>query len=380
MALEIRSASAPRDFTRFVDLPYRLYAGDPVWVPLLKDDTRLLFDRAKNPFFQHAEVEPFLAWRDGRVVGRIAAIDNRAHNEFHHDRVGFFGFFECEDDPEAAQALFDAAEKWTFARGKDTLRGPMNFSTNDDCGSLIDGFATPPAIMMPHNPPYHARLYAAARFAKAKDLLAYWIPHDNPPERLVKGVELIKKRKGIVTRSMDMKRFSAEVDLIRLIYNDAWDKNWGFVPMTQPEIEHMAKQLKPVVDPELVVFAEIKGEPIGFALALPDFNIALKHMGGSLFPFGIFAMLWWQRKIHQARVLTLGIKHGYRASGVDALLIHELFLRCGRRGYPRGEFSWILEDNYAMRRPLEATGAIAYKTYRIYDRVVGLAGAGAKAP
>ena len=376
MALEIRSASAPKDFTRFVDLPYRLYKGDPVWVPLLKDDIRLLFDRAKNPFFQHAEVEPFLAWRDGRVVGRIAAIDNRAHNEFHHDRVGFFGFFECEDDPEAAQALFDAAERWISARGKDTLRGPMNFSTNDDCGSLIDGFATPPAIMTPHNPPYHARLYAAAGFAKAKDLLAYWIPHDNPPERLVKGVELIKKRKGIVTRSMDMKRFSAEVDLIRLIYNDAWDKNWGFVPMTQPEIEHMAKQLKPVVDPELVVFAEIKGEPIGFALALPDFNIALKHMGGSLFPFGIFAMLWWQRKIHQARVLTLGIKHGYRASGVDALLIHELFLRCGRRGYPRGEFSWILEDNYAMRRPLEATGAIAYKTYRIYDRPV----TGAKAP
>jgi GNAT superfamily N-acetyltransferase len=370
MALEIRSASEPKDFTRFVDLPYRLYRNDPTWVPLLKDDIRLLFDRVKNPFFDHAEAEPFLALRDGRVVGRIAAIDNRAHNEFHGDRVGFFGFFECEDDPEAAAALFDRAEEWVRAHGKDRLRGPMNFSTNDDCGSLIDGFSTPPTIMMPHNPPYHARLYEHAGFVKEKDLLAYWIPHDNPPERIVRGVELIRKRKAIVTRSMDMKRFDAEVDLIRDIYNSAWEKNWGFVPMTQKEIEHMAKQLKPVVDPEMVVFAEIAGKPIAFALGLPDFNIALKHAGGSLFPFGFLAILYWQRKIHQARVLTLGIKEGYRGLGIDALLIYEMFVRGHRRGYTKGEFSWILEDNYAMRRPLESTGAIAYKTYRVYERLV----------
>ena len=370
MALEIRPAHSPQDFTRFVELPYRLYRDDPVWVPLLKDDIRLLFNREKNPFFAHAEVEPFLALRDGRVVGRITAIENRAHNEFHEDKVGFFGFFECEDDPEAAQALFAASEAWLAARGRDTQRGPMNFSTNDDCGSLIDGFSTPPAIMMPHNPPYHARLYEAAGFVKAKDLIAYWIDHDNPPERLVRGVELIRKRKSIVTRSMDMKQFDRDVGLVRTIYNDAWEKNWGFVPMTQAEIEHMAKQLKPVVDPEMVVFAEIRGEPIGFALGLPDFNIALKHAGGSLFPFGFLAILWWQKKIHQARVLTLGIRKGYRASGVDALLIYEMFVRGRKQGYPRGEFSWILEDNYAMRRPLEATGAVAYKTYRVYDRPV----------
>jgi GNAT superfamily N-acetyltransferase len=370
MPLEIRSAGEPKDFTRFVDLPFHLYRNDPCWVPPLKSDVRLLFDRAKNPFFQHAEVEPFLAWRDGRVVGRITAIDNRAHNEFHEDKVGFFGFFECEDDPEAAQALFDRAEQWVAARGKDRLRGPMNFSTNDDCGSLVDGFDTPPAIMMPHNPPYHARLYEGARFVKEKDLLAYWLGHDNPPERIVRGAELIRKRKSIVTRSMDMKKFDSEVDLIRLIYNSAWEKNWGFIPMTQAEIEHMAKQLKPVVDPEMVVFAEVRGEPIGFVLGLPDFNVALKHMGGSLFPFGIFAMLYWQRKIHHCRVLTLGVKPGYRASGVDTLLYYEMFLRGHKQGYPGGEFSWVLEDNLAMRKPLESMGATAYKTYRVYDRVV----------
>jgi hypothetical protein len=370
MALEIRSATSKADFMRFVDLPFRLYKDDPVWVPPLKDDVRLLFNQAKNPFFQHGEVEPFLAWRDGRVVGRIAAIDNRAHNEFHGDQVGFFGFFECEDDPEAANALFAKATEWVRAHGRDTLRGPMNFSTNDDCGSLVDGFTTPPAIMMPHNPAYHRPLYEGAGFVKEKDLLAYWLPHDNPPERIVRGVELIKKRKQIVTRSMDMKRFDSEVELIREIYNSAWEKNWGFVPMTKAEIEHMAKQLKPVVDPEMVVFAEIDGQPIAFCLGLPDFNVALKHMGGEILPFGIFAMLWWKRKIHHCRVLTLGVVPGHRMSGVDTLLYHEMFLRGHRQGYHGGEFSWILEDNFAMRRPLEAMGATAYKTYRVYDRRV----------
>jgi hypothetical protein len=373
MALLIRPVRDPSDFTRFIDLPFRLYRDVPMWVPPLKSDVRGMFDRAKNPFFEHAEVESFLAVRDDRVVGRIAAIDNRAHNEFHEDRVGFFGFFECEEDPEAAGALFDAAEAWLAARGKDILRGPVNFSTNDDCGSLIDGFDTPPTIMMPHNLPYHARLYDAARFAKAKDLLAYWIGHDRPPERIARAVEIVRKRKGIVTRSLDMKRFDADVAIVREIYNDAWEKNWGFIPMTAAEFDHMAKQLKPVVHPGMVVFAEIKGEPVGFALGLPDFNIPLKHANGELFPFGFLKIWWYTRQIHQARVLTLGIKKGHRASGIDAILINEMFVRGHEYGYNKGEFSWILEDNLAMRRPLESTGAAAYKTYRIYERPIGRA-------
>lgn len=369
------------DFTRFLELPYRLYRDVPTWVPPLRSDTRLLFDRARNPFFEHATVESFLALAGDRVVGRISAIDNRAHNEFHGDRVGFFGFFECEDDADAARALFDAAAAWLAARGKDVLRGPMNFSTNDDCGSLIEGFDTPPTIMMPHNLPYHAGLYAAAGFAKAKDLIAYWMDAQEMPERIERAVDLVRRRKSIVTRPMDMKNFDRDVALIRSIYNDAWEKNWGFVPMTRAEIEHMARQLRPVVDPELVVFAEIRGETIGFGLGLPDFNVALKHAGGDLYPFGFLAILWHRRRIHRARVLTLGVKEGYRASGVDALLYHELFHRGHRRGYTRGEFSWILEDNLAMRRPLENMGAVVYKTYRVYDRpLAGAGGGGGGAP
>jgi GNAT superfamily N-acetyltransferase len=369
-ALRVEPVEDAKSFSRFVDLPYRLNKDDPNWVPLLKDDIKLLFNREKNPFFEHADVASFLVWRADRLVGRITAIDNHAHNEFHGDKVGFYGFFECENDPEAAQALFDAAERWLAGRGMDTMRGPMNFSTNDDCGCLIDGFDTPPTIMMPHNKPYHAELYAAAGFVKAKDLVAYWMEDAVPPERLVRGVELIKKRKNIVTRPMNMKNFDAEVDIIRDIYNSAWERNWGFIPMTAKELEHMAKQLKPVVDPELVVFAEVKGEPVAFALGLPDFNVALKHAGGSLLPFGLFAILWWQRRIHHARVLTLGIKPGYRTSGIDALLYYEMFVRGRARGYMKGEFSWVLEDNIAMRRPLENMGARVYKTYRIYDRPV----------
>ena len=346
-----------------------------MWVAPLKSDVRALFDRAKNPFFAHAGIECFLARHGERVVGRIVAIDNRAHNEFHGDRVGFFGFFECEDDPAAAKALFDAAAAWLAARGKDVLRGPMNFSTNDDCGSLIDGFDTPPAIMMPHNPAYHARLYQAGGFARAKDLVAYWYHGDALPERVVRGVELIRKRKGVTVRTIDMKNFERDVALIRTIYNDAWERNWGFVPMTEAEFDHLAAQLKPVVEPGLVVFAEIRGVPVGFGLGLPDFNMALKHAHGELFPFGFLAVLWHKRRIDRARILTLGVRAGYRASGLDALLISELFNRCVAMGINQGEFSWILEENIAMRRPLENIGARVYKTYRVYDRP--LAGAGA---
>jgi hypothetical protein len=370
MSLVVRPADSGSEFARFVDLPWRLYRNDPTWVPPLKADVRLLFDRAKNPFFEHAEVQPFLARKDGRVVGRIAAVANSAHNAFHEDQVGFFGCFECEDDPEAAKALFDAAEAWLAARGFDRMRGPMNFSTNDDCGSLVEGFTRPPSILMPHNPPYHARLYEAAGLAKAKDLIAYWFEGGGAPERLRRGVETIRKRRNFVVRQMDLKRFESEVGLIRSIYNSAWDKNWGFVPMTEHEIDHMAKQLRPIVVPELVLFAEVRGEPVAFALGLPNLNHALKQANGSLFPLGFLKIWWHSRHIHDVRVLTLGVKEGYRTSGVDALLYFELFERGAAKGYTHGEFSWILEDNLAMRRPLENMGAVPDKIYRVYERPV----------
>ncbi len=368
MALRVFPAAARRDLSRWIDLPWRLYRSDPLWVPPLKRDVRLLLDAKRNPFYAHAAAQPFLAERDGCAVGRIAAIANEAHNSFHGDNAGFFGFFECEDDEEAARALFDATGAWLAARGKETLVGPMNPSTNDDCGSLIAGFDTPPMILMPHNPPYHARLYEAGGFAKAKDLLAYFFDSTEVPERLARSIDALRRRSGITIRSIDMPRFGEEVERLREIYNGAWEKNWGFVPMTREEMDHMAAQLRPVVDPDFLLFAESEGRPIAFALALPDLNRALRHANGRLFPFGALAIWWHARSIRQLRVLTLGISRGHRASGADVLLYHELFTRAHRKGYTGGECSWILEDNAAMRLPLDRSGARVYKTYRIYER------------
>jgi hypothetical protein len=391
MAIDILPVESPRDLERFIDLPWRLYARDRVWVPPLRSDVRLMFDTRRNPFFAHASVQAFLAVGGGdgergerglagsgtngaakRVIGRIAAIDNRAHVDFHGENAGFFGFFECEDDREAADALFDAAARWLAPRGLSILRGPMSFSTNDECGSLIEGFDTPPSVLMPHNPPYYARLYDAAGFTKAKDLLAYDLPSEKTPERIARGVELIKKRRGFVVRSLRMSEWDAEIRRIWEIYNSAWEKNWGFVPMTWDEMAHMAKQLKPVVEPELVVFVEDAGTPVAFAIALPDLNQALRHANGRLFPFGAIAIWLKMRSIDSVRVITLGIREGFRASGIDTLLYDELFSRARKLGYARGELSWVLEDNLAIRTPLERAGARVRKVNRVYARRIAL--------
>jgi len=370
VSLRVRPADSPRDLARFVDLPWRLYKNDRAWVPPLKRDVKALFDRARNPFFAHGAVQPFFAERDGLAVGRVAAVVNAAHNDFHGDRVGFFGLFECEEDLDAARALFGAAEAWVAERGMDVLRGPMSFSTNDECGSLVEGFETPPAILMPHNAPHHRALYEAAGFEKEKDLLAYDVPTVEAPERIARVVEAIQSRSGAVIRTIDMRRFREEVDRIRAIYNSVWERNWGFVPMTREEMDYTAAQLRPVVDPELVLFAEIDRRPIAFALALPDLNEAIRHANGRLFPFGAIAIWWHARRIRRVRVLTLGIEREHRASGIDAVLYHELFARAKRRGYAGGECSWVLEDNVAMMRPIERLGGRVHKRYRIYDRAI----------
>ncbi|MBW8773318.1 MAG: N-acetyltransferase, partial [Gemmatimonadetes bacterium] len=227
--------STPGDLKQFIDLPYRILARDPKWVPPLRMEVGALLDKAKNPFFEHATAEYFLAARGGEVVGRIAASHNRLHNEIHRDKTGFFGFFECVDDQQVADALLKAADQWVRAQGLDTLRGPASFSVNDECGLLVDGFDTPNVVMMPHNPPYYQRLLEQAGFTNAKDLLAYEGGNaDHPvdtPERLKRAVQITLQRNGITLRKLDMKRFAAEVDLIKKIYNEAWEKNWGFVPM-----------------------------------------------------------------------------------------------------------------------------------------------------
>lgn len=364
----IREIAPGESIKPFIDVAWRFNAADPQWVPPLRMAVTKLLNRDKHPFHDHAEVAYFIAEHNGEVVGRIAAIVNHLHNEFHNERTGFFGFFECENDPETARQLISAASGWLRARDMDRMRGPMNFSTNEECGLLVDGFETPPMIMMPHNPPYYARLMDAAGLEKGKDLLAYWLDDPNPPERLVRGLERVLKRENTTIRSFDMKRFDAEVAAIKEVYNSAWSQNWGFVPMTDAEFAEMAKELKPVVDPDLCLIAEVAGEPIGFSLALPDLNQALKKLpNGKLFPFGIFKFLWAKRRLKGMRVLTLGFKPGYQHQGIGPAFYVKTLQIGSAKGYTYGEASWILEDNWDMRRPLEKMGGRAYKTYRIYE-------------
>ena len=370
MSLEVAPVAGGRDLRAFIAFPYRLFRGDPLWVPPLRRDVRTRLTPSKSPFFDHADAKHFMARRNGRVVGRISAVENRLHNEFHGDRVGFFGFFDAEDDPEAAAALFDAASAWLEPRGLEVMRGPASLSTNDEAGLLVDGYETPPVIMMPHNPPYYARLVEGAGFTKAMDLLAYEGTGTSLPERLVRATRITAERYGVSVRKLDIKRFTAEVELVKGLYNQAWDRNWGFVPMTDREIEHLAKEFRPVVVPDLVLFAEREGQPIGFVLALPDLNVALKaNPSGRLFP-GIVKMLWAARKNNRIRVLLLGAVPEWRGRGIDALLYAEVWRRGNALGYDWAEAGWILEDNAAMRNGLLRMGFRLYKTYRLYDRPV----------
>ncbi len=338
----------------------------------MRMDMRKLLSRRKNPFFQHAEAEYFLAERRGgrsaEVVGRIAAIHNRGHNEFHEDTVGFYGFFESINDQSVADSLFHAAANWLKQRGLTVMRGPVSFSTNDECGLLIDGFDLPPAVLTPYTPAHYVDLTERAGFTKARDLLLYQSVNDQLPERLIRGAQLIAKRKKITLRSINMKRFSEEVELIKKVYNSAWERNWGFIPMTEAEIDHLAKDLKPVIVPELVVFAEREGELIGFAVALPDLNVALKtNPSGRLFP-GILKILWKARKITRLRIMLLGVVPEYRRYGADALMYTWIWDKGYALGYRWGEAGWILEDNAAMNNGLLRMGFERYKTLRLFDR------------
>ena len=340
----------------------------------MRQDVALLLDKTKNPFFEHAEAEYFLAERNGEVVGRIAAIDNRLHNETHDDRVGFFGFFESVNEQPVADALLAEATTWLRARGFGIVRGPASFSVNDECGLLIDGFDTPPTLMMPHNPRYYITLLERAGFSKAKDLLVYQGGHLDhyvtPPERIARAMELMRQRLGITLRPLNMKDFEGDVERIKAIYNVAWEKNWGFVPMTEREIDHLAKQFKPIVIPDIVPFAEKDGKVIGFGIALPDLNAVLQsNRSGRLLP--VLPKLLWSlkmKKIRRARIPLLGVLPEYRGKGIDAMLYHWIWTRAGERNITWGEAGWILEDNPAMNAGLEKMGFQVYKTYRLYDR------------
>ena len=356
-----------RGLERFIGFPYDLHRGDPLWVPQLRMDVRTLLTPGKNPFFEHAEAQYFLAVRDGRPVGRIAAIKNDAHTREHSDRVGFYGFFESVNEQVVANALFDAAAGWLSGKNFRVMRGPMNPSVNDDCGLLVDGFDTPPTIMMPHNPSYYVALHQGYGLTKAKDPMTFASPDGDPPERITRAVNVIAQRKGITLRPLNLKRFKEEVELVKALYNQAWERNWGFVPLTNAEIDHLAKQLKPIVVPDLVCFAERKGQVIGFAVALPDFNVALKHNPSGRI-WGIPKILWYARRIHRCRIPLLGTLKEYRGAGVDAMMYHWIWTKGALHGYYWGEGGWILEDNAPMVNGALQLGFSPYKTYRVYDK------------
>jgi GNAT superfamily N-acetyltransferase len=276
------------------------------------------------------------------------------------------------NEPAVAASLLRTVESWAHDRDMHIVRGPMNLSTNDELvgpGVLVDGFDTPPVLMMGHTPPWYATLLEGAGYEKAKDLLAYWIPAA-VQDRHVDFAERVKKRLNVRFRTLDMKRYEEDVALVQDIYNSAWERNWAFVPLSEAEIRHLAKQLKPVIQPEFCVLALVDDVPVGFAFMLPDYNVVLRRLNGRLLPFGFIKMLWYKRKIDSVRILTLGLKPAWRHRGLDALLIHNLIVNGTKRGIRHGECSWILEDNMGMRRGIENAGGRVYKTYRVFEKAL----------
>jgi len=370
-SISVRPVSGTRELNRFITFPWKIYRGDPNWVPPLLIEQKGLLDTKKNPFFEHAEIRNFLAWRGRETVGRISAILDHHYNSFHDEKAGFFGFFESINEPAVSRALFTAAEQWVRDRGMNRLMGPTNPGTNHVLALLIDGFDRPPVIQMPYNPRYYLELFADNGLEKAQDLYAYWMEDITPVSDKIKRVaELVRKRLKVTIRSLAVKRLKEEVQLIKEVYNDAWERNWGFVPWSDAEIQAVGRDLKMVVDPDLVMLAYVNDELAGFSLSLPDVNQALMHLNGRLFPFGLLKLLAYTKKINQIRVLALGVKKKFQNMGLDALFYYETYTRSTSHGFHAGEFSWILENNMPMRNAMEKWGARIYKTYRMYGKAL----------
>jgi GNAT superfamily N-acetyltransferase len=370
MTLRIdRLGTSPAERRRFLRAGMDVYRGDPNFVPELDRDLLRRTDPAAYPFFLHAEVDHLVAVRDGRDVGRVAAIRNRLAEEFRRDRAGWFGWFECERDPSTAKALFAAARERLAGRGCDSMIGPVSYSTNETCGLLVEGFDGPPVLMMAYNPPWYADLLLAAGLAPAEDLLAWEVLTKDVPdlERHERVVARARKRYGWTLRPIRMDRFAEDIERIRDVYNRAWEANWGFVPMTKEEFDHSAKDLRAIVDPDLVTLAEKGGETVGFSLTLPDFNQVLRRLGGSLLPFGWLKALYWGRRIDYVRVVALGVVPEARNLGIEAGLYLEVIRQCGLKGHRGGECSWTLARNAAVNHILEGLGSRPYRRYRLYQ-------------
>jgi GNAT superfamily N-acetyltransferase len=366
--IKILQIKTNQELNKFIQFPYQFYKNDPHWVPPLVRDVKFKLNRLKHPFFNHAKIELFLVTNGKKVLGRIAAIIDQGYNEFHKEKVGNFGLFECINNFDIAKLLFIAAENWCKKEGMNKIRGPMNLSMNDECGFLLEGFHSDPVIMMPYNPEYYLELCEKYGFVKVKDLYAYIKDKVGVVDRIAKLVERVKKKENVTVRPINMKKFDQEVAIIKDIYNSAWEVNWGFVPMTDKEMDLMAKELKPIIEPELVLFSEVNGIPVGVSITIPDFNQVLKKLNGKLNPIGILKFLYYKRKITGLRGIVFGLKKEYRRTGINTVLYYETEKRGARLGYEWCEMSWNLEDNDLINRFDEAVGGRLYKKYRIYEK------------
>jgi len=357
---------------QFIKLPWSIYKNDRYWVPPLISDEKKLFDRNYHPFYKHADVELFLALdATDKPVGRIAAIVNHNHIKTHNEPVGFFGFFESINSHVVCSALLAQAGEFLKKHKMAKMRGPACFSSNEQWGLLIEGFDSSPVIMMPYNPSYYADLLRGQGLVKSKDLYAYYVDDSNVniSDKMLRVGERIRSRENVVIRNIDMKRFDDELEIIKEVYNKAWQNNWGAIPMTDEEMEHMAKDLKPIVDPDLLFIATVDGKPAGFSMALPDYFQALKKINGRLFPFGLLKLLWYTKvkKIKMLRLITMGVIPEYQKRGIDVIFYIETVKRGLAKGFKEAELSWILEDNDLMNRTLVSLGARIYKKYRLYE-------------
>ncbi len=376
MTVTVRQVDTGADRRKFVRVPWSVYRDDPRWVPPLRADVLDTIDPRKNPFFEHGDVALFLAERGtGEAVGRISAHTNRLHNEYHKDKTGFFGFFECIDDERASAALLEAAENWLAKQGCDRVLGPESFSTNEEVGMLVEEREGPPMIMCPYNPPHYPRLMEASGYHKAKDLYGWFYEVGEIPEEPLKIAGAVERHPGVSVRQADPAHLERDIHIVREIFNAAWSENWGYVPWTDREVEHGAKQMKMIIAPEITAIAEVEGKPAGFMVALPNVNEAIKDLDGRLFPTGLLKLIWRlklrRHQFQSARLLLLGIMPEYRGSalgGLSVLLYVHAHRGAQKLGIKYGELGWTLEDNEKINAGIQFMGGRLGKVYRIYGK------------
>ena len=376
MTVDVRPVSNKNDRNDFFDVPFGIYKFDRNWTAPLYMEQRELVEPKKNPWFEHGQAQLFVAYDDGTPVGRISAQVDRLHIE-RHDNTGFFGFFECPNDRRVAKALFAAAEKWLLDKGVEKARGPFSLSINEYAGFLVDGWDYPPMILMTHNPPYYNDLISKLGYEKAKDLYAWHYDILKPvPEMAEPVADQVLDFPGLVLRPFDMKNIERDVQIMQDIFNEAWSKNWGYLPLTEAESKKMAQDFKLILDPEAAIVAEVDGDPAGICFCLPNLNEAIYGLNGRIFPTGLAKMLWRLKVkgLKTIRLVAMGVRKKYRGSALNGPLSIALYVEIHRRtkrlGYELGELGWTLEDNKKVNQGIEFMGGKVYKTYRIYEKSI----------